>query len=358
MSFEWINLAEEEEEEEFQRAVQESLRYHAMEEDTFLAETLQAQYLAMEQQEREDFALAQRIALGSLGVPDLPQDSGGAGPSGVDWKAQNTELDFDSADSAPYGREASMLVYVGASTYSPAHSQKASASSSPSSSCEACLSKRPLLFHLGCNHVFCKECLGRLFRDACADRHKLPVRCCNVAVNHNMAEALLTQAQAIVFRDMLHEHDCVNKMYCVNQRCSKFVDLDSVAGPSGGAAAFGCSKCGTKMCASCRSAWHLGLTCAQYQQLPEALRSPGDVAAITMAARKGWRACSSCHQMVEKKDGCNHITCSDGGRAWTASARARIEDPTEVGGSRVQGKGGTHGCWESSKGAVLPTVGC
>lgn len=73
-----------------------------------------------------------------------------------------------------------------------------------------------------------------------------------------------------------------------------------------------CVKCQGVMCVPCKTTWHNGYTCEQYQRLPTHLRNPGDVAALNLASRSGWSHCPGCDEMVERADGCNFIQCRCG----------------------------------------------
>eukprot|EP00834_Sanchytrium_tribonematis_P007493 NODE_684_length_4771_cov_0.551156.p2 type:complete len:197 gc:universal NODE_684_length_4771_cov_0.551156:3401-3991(+) len=63
------------------------------------------------------------------------------------------------------------------------------------------------------------------------------------------------------------------------------------------------------MCIDCRVSWHRGYSCAEYQNLPPHLKSPEDIELLRLADHSSWKTCPKCKNMVEKREGCNHMTC-------------------------------------------------
>lgn len=67
----------------------------------------------------------------------------------------------------------------------------------------------------------------------------------------------------------------------------------------------GCPSCNSELCFQCRSEWHPGMTCNQYQYC---VSKHAD--SITKFCRQmNWMRCYECGHVVEKKMGCNHIVC-------------------------------------------------
>ena len=112
------------------------------------------------------------------------------------------------------------------------------------------------------------------------------------------------------------------RLFCPNPQCSQLLVVERPEG--GGAAAagggqgqqqqqqdrpFDCPYCGKAVCAACCVLWHGGLTCAEYQALPQDMRGEGDQALMALAASRRWKACPSCRNMVERSAGCNAMRC-------------------------------------------------
>jgi len=71
-----------------------------------------------------------------------------------------------------------------------------------------------------------------------------------------------------------------------------------------------CPSCRRLFCARCAVApWHAGVTCAEYQGLRKGYRGKEDMLLLEMAKDRNWKRCPKCEFIVEKRDGCLHITC-------------------------------------------------
>jgi hypothetical protein len=55
--------------------------------------------------------------------------------------------------------------------------------------------------------------------------------------------------------------------------------------------------------------WHAGLSCAEYEQLAVGDRGKEDLAVMEMAKGEKWKRCPQCMFLVQKSEGCVHITC-------------------------------------------------
>ncbi|KAG2483541.1 hypothetical protein HYH03_017595 [Edaphochlamys debaryana] len=75
-----------------------------------------------------------------------------------------------------------------------------------------------------------------------------------------------------------------------------------------------CPACNRGFCPRCRSRWHTGFTCTQYQALPPARRAAleGDLDFQEIVKEEGLKPCPGCGQVVQKTEGCNHMTCKPG----------------------------------------------
>jgi hypothetical protein len=52
-----------------------------------------------------------------------------------------------------------------------------------------------------------------------------------------------------------------------------------------------------------------GLTCAEFQKLPNKLHSAAGAGVFDLAQSKNWKRCPKCGHMVERTEGCNHMQC-------------------------------------------------
>lgn len=111
--------------------------------------------------------------------------------------------------------------------------------------------------------------------------------------------------------DKLHRHALETQLiesgeafFCSNPRCCEVLELneDTEIGVE-------CPSCFTRLCSSCKVAWHNGLTCEEYQGLPEAERSEADLTLLNLARAEEWKRCPRCRTMISLTTGCNHMTC-------------------------------------------------
>ena len=70
-----------------------------------------------------------------------------------------------------------------------------------------------------------------------------------------------------------------------------------------------CPSCNRLFCACCGVPWHAGVGCAEYGQLAAGDRGKEDSAVMTMAMGEKWKRCPQCKFLVQKSEGCLHITC-------------------------------------------------
>ncbi|KAF9567072.1 hypothetical protein EC968_003506 [Mortierella alpina] len=102
-----------------------------------------------------------------------------------------------------------------------------------------------------CEHTYCLECAQSLFRHALSNRSFIPVRCCKVSFDSDLAQACLVNAE----------------------------DRDK----------------------------YLGLKNEIENPVPPVAEL--DLQASRLISKKGWRVCDRCGAVVERVAGCVHMTC-------------------------------------------------
>lgn len=73
-----------------------------------------------------------------------------------------------------------------------------------------------------------------------------------------------------------------------------------------------CVVCDSESCFKCRSLWHDGLSCEEYQDpdLRKHRSKRGEGVEVRKAMRKNeTRRCPGCRSAIEKASGCNHVFC-------------------------------------------------
>nr|XP_009783099.1 PREDICTED: protein ariadne-1-like [Nicotiana sylvestris] len=94
------------------------------------------------------------------------------------------------------------------------------------------------------------------------------------------------------------------KLYCPYERCSKLLIYDHGKKMLHECI---CPWCQKLFCAQCRVPWHSGRDCYKFQK--EEKDREDDQKVKLLAENKKWINCPSCKSLVEKVDGCKHMTC-------------------------------------------------
>ncbi|KAG9188181.1 hypothetical protein G6011_02104 [Alternaria panax] len=142
-------------------------------------------------------------------------------------------------------------------------------------------------------HVYCRECLTRLFQCSIADTSYFPPRCCSKIISAISCVPFLPPAVFSSFVAKKDELEMVDRTYCSNKTCSNWVrSADIVAGIAT------CAGCAQKTCVTCKNKQHHGL-CLDDKDVKELMG---------VAKAKRWQRCPQCKEMIELERGCYHIT--------------------------------------------------
>ncbi|KAJ6849409.1 putative E3 ubiquitin-protein ligase RNF144A-B [Iris pallida] len=183
--------------------------------------------------------------------------------------------------------------------------------------CKICMDASPLdgMFeNKNCPHVFCRECLGRYIGAKLRENIssvKCPEDGCSGLLEPEHCQGLVPKEVFERWGSALCEAMVLASQkfsYCPFKDCSALLVDDS--GEAVGQSE--CPSCRRLFCAGCKVAWHSGIGCDEFRSLGADERSREDVLLMEVASKKKWRRCSSCRFYVEKKDGCNHVTCRCG----------------------------------------------
>jgi len=167
--------------------------------------------------------------------------------------------------------------------------------------CNVCYEENLKGYIFACGHLQCVQCTRKLFQTALGDNKIIPLRCCDVPIDMNIAKDLLESDDAKLLFRRAEEKRAKNKMYCPS--CSSFINLDLID-PSAGLE-LRC-ECGAMVCISCKTDSHPGLTCQENR----AIKSGSDELVLKMSREKGWKQCPKCSVLIELRSGCNHVTCT------------------------------------------------
>ncbi|KAJ6821996.1 putative E3 ubiquitin-protein ligase RNF144A-B [Iris pallida] len=183
--------------------------------------------------------------------------------------------------------------------------------------CKICMDASPLdgMFeNKNCPHVFCRECLGRYIGAKLGENIssvKCPEDGCSGLLEPEHCQGLVPKEVFERWGSALCEATVLASQkfsYCPFKDCSALLIHDSVEAVGQSE----CPSCRRLFCVGCKVAWHSGVGCDEFRSLGADERSREDVLLMEVASKKKWRRCSSCRFYVEKKDGCNHVTCRCG----------------------------------------------
>jgi hypothetical protein len=175
---------------------------------------------------------------------------------------------------------------------------------------------------LSCEHGYCRGCVAgsylpvhfhvRMLTASITEaiksalKSRAPFKCCNATPPIPLLSRFLPAPLLASYNNLLLELSTPNPKYCSNAHCSLFLPPSSITGPLAI-----CSSCRTRTCALCSAAEHAGV-CQQ------------DVAGqkvLALAGRKGWKICPNCKSVLERTEGCLHMTCRCGAQ-WCYSCLA------------------------------------
>lgn len=151
------------------------------------------------------------------------------------------------------------------------------------------------LVEVSCKHMYCKGCIQELFNLSYHDESLFPPRCCSKSIKVADVSIFLTKKLIAQFDEKDIEFKTVDKTYCANKECLKFVLPGTLSNGIGH-----CQKCDTNTCAFCKNEAHVGTDCPS---------DPSLKAVLDLAEEEGWKRCDRCKSMVELRIGCYHITC-------------------------------------------------
>ncbi|KAI6145209.1 hypothetical protein BKA82DRAFT_839651 [Pisolithus tinctorius] len=195
------------------------------------------------------------------------------------------------------------------------NNQKHSTASQTETACPICLDDISIPFNLGCGHAYCVTCL-RHFLLSALEASEFPLRClgndgrCNIpipipSIKRFLPPASFNRLLEAAFTFYLTRHPNEFK-YCKTPDCTQIYRSTG----SEVQVTLRCPSCFSVTCSSCGES-HDGLQCAEVRrrQAEEEERQNS-----TWVAAQGGRVkrCPQCSVLIEKLEGCNHMTCNCG----------------------------------------------
>lgn len=153
---------------------------------------------------------------------------------------------------------------------------------------------------LTCDHRMCHDCLKRIFEMSVKDPQHMPPKCCgpeHIPLRH--VDKLFDVKFKVQWNRKYQEYNTKNRIYCPTLKCGEWIKPSHIHTVQGRKFAL-CPRCKTRVCTLCNNKMHRSTECPNDPEIAKL---------VEQAKEKGWQRCYSCSAFVEKKEGCNHMTC-------------------------------------------------
>ena len=157
-----------------------------------------------------------------------------------------------------------------------------------------------------CSHVYCIDCLERLFKSSLACEQDFPPKCCRRPIPLDPALKLVSGDTTKKYLEKLIEFGTParDRVYCHAANCSAFIPLQAKGQTTTITTTtqrdVRCPKCATKTCRLCGHTAHGKASCP---------RDDGRIALNALAKKQEWKQCGNCRTFVDRVDGCDFIMC-------------------------------------------------
>ncbi|OCT46754.1 hypothetical protein CLCR_01840 [Cladophialophora carrionii] len=180
----------------------------------------------------------------------------------------------------------------------------------PSNECPYCFLSIADPVELRCGHSYCRGCFEALCRDLGASEN--PITCfanlsgCGEKVSlEEIRKALDNSTFEAVLESSFEQYirsKPDNIQYCPTPDCPSIYTVSETPG------VFTCDNCLISICSKCRALSHDDLTCEEVQ----GQNRVEEIVSDEEKKKLGIANCPKCNVLIQKKDGCNHITCMCG----------------------------------------------
>ncbi|RKF53719.1 putative ibr finger domain-containing protein [Golovinomyces cichoracearum] len=161
------------------------------------------------------------------------------------------------------------------------------------------LHQQELLHKLFLRRYVCVACTeiispGGIISVNCINNETIfPPKCCGISISFALIKSHLTENEERRFLDAQLEYSSVNRIYCSRTDCGRFIVRKDLAKDRAR-----CGVCNHETCIHCKGPSHLG-------ECPDdkALKS-----LISLASQNKWIRCYQCWAMIERLQGCYHMT--------------------------------------------------
>ncbi|KAH7919233.1 hypothetical protein BV22DRAFT_871578 [Leucogyrophana mollusca] len=152
-------------------------------------------------------------------------------------------------------------------------------------------------FRAPCSHYYCQSCILAFAEASTRDDSLFPLQCCQEILSPNKIARFLPAKLKATFLSKSIEHSSTyaSRVYCCAPACSAYLGAFGGSGRD-----LPCPECKTLVCSNCRQAAHPGDSCADNASTLEVK---------ALATARGWQSCPDCHAIIERVNGCLHMTC-------------------------------------------------
>jgi hypothetical protein len=161
--------------------------------------------------------------------------------------------------------------------------------------CNSCFDQKPVeeVWEAPCAHIYCDVCLEILVQNWYTST-RAPA-CCGTVLPWEDYKSTINPELAAALDAKKEELDSKDRTYCSEQTCSTFIGAQDISADTATAT---CSVCKKVTCTKCKAASHTG------DCVPDATISNE----LEQAEQEGWKRCRQCRMVVEREDGCPHMT--------------------------------------------------
>lgn len=180
------------------------------------------------------------------------------------------------------------------------------ASSRRRTSCVACFDIiQPTQPHLQapCGHAYCRECAANFVTSYTSQEPFHPLRCCNIPIPQKQVQPILSSAQFSELQKKNKElrTPVERRIYCPNPSCKQFIKVGKIPLYMLLVGKIKCPGCASWVCTNCQELEHQGRKCGKDRT--------NSMRFDALVKEKGWQRCQRCHRVVERTQGCLHMTC-------------------------------------------------
>lgn len=188
--------------------------------------------------------------------------------------------------------------------------------------CPICTDEASHPEQLLCGHTYCAGCLKHFLTSA-VDAKTFPLVCmgndatCNVPIPIPFIRRFLPDAvfRALVEAAFVHHLDQHPQewKYCTTTDCKQIYRRRPEQ------ATLQCPSCFSTICPACHEEAHEGMTCNERR----ILGNPAEQQRLNeeLAKKHGYKKCPQCDVLIEKTEGCNHMSCRCGAHiCWRCMA--------------------------------------